>query len=104
MLTKQETLLGRGAQAESRKVREPRRTAVLVARSLRVYGDGVSFWLSLANHLAWPIFGDSGSFLVVRASLNQDGFQRKGLWEVFRTYYGLASPPSSFRPLPNSPR
>ena len=28
MLTKQEMLLGRGAQAESRRVREPRRTAV----------------------------------------------------------------------------
>ena len=28
MLTKQEMLLGRGAQAESRRVREPRRTAL----------------------------------------------------------------------------
>ena len=28
MLTKQETLLGRGAQVESRRVREPRRTAL----------------------------------------------------------------------------
>ena len=28
MLTKQETLLGRGAQMESRRVREPRRTAL----------------------------------------------------------------------------
>ena len=28
MLTKQETLLGRGTRAESRKVREPRRTAL----------------------------------------------------------------------------
>ena len=43
MLTKQETLLGRSARAESRKVREPRRTAVHVARSLRFHGDGVSF-------------------------------------------------------------
>ena len=28
MLTKQETLLGRGAQAQSSRVREPRRTAL----------------------------------------------------------------------------
>ena len=28
MLTKQETLLGRGARAESRRTREPRRTAL----------------------------------------------------------------------------
>ena len=35
--------------------------------------------LALANHLAWC---DSGSFLVARASLSQDGFQRQGSWEV----------------------
>ena len=104
VLTKQETLLVRGARAESSRVREPRRTALHVARSLGFHGDGVSFRLSLANHLAWPIFGDSGSFLVARASLSQDGFQHEGFWEVGRTYYGLASPPFSFQPLPNSPR
>ena len=38
VLTKQETLLARGAQAESSRIREPRRTA----RSLGVYGDGIS--------------------------------------------------------------
>ena len=42
MLTKQETLLGKGTRVESRKVREPRRTALPRAWS-RVYGDGVSF-------------------------------------------------------------
>ena len=63
---------------------------------------GLVSGLSLDSHLAWPIFGDSGSFPVVRASLSQDGFQRKGLWEVVRTYYGLASPPS-FQPVLNSP-
>ena len=41
--------------------------------------------LSLGNH------SDSGSFLVVHASLSQDGFQQKGFWEVGRTY-GLESP------------
>ena len=35
--------------------------------------------LSLANH------SDSGSFLVVHASLSQGGFQRGGFWEVGRT-------------------
>ena len=35
--------------------------------------------LSLANHF------DSGSFLVVRTSLSQDGFQREGFWEDIRT-------------------
>ena len=97
MLTKQETLLGRGAWAESRWVRDPRRTALHVARSLRFMVMGLVSGLSLANH------SDSGSFLVARASLSQDGFQREGFWEVVRTYYGLASPPS-FQPLPNSPR
>ena len=33
------------------------------------------------------IFGDPGSFLA-RASLNQDGFQHEGFWEVGRIYCG----------------
>ena len=40
------------------------------------------------------IWSHSGSFLVVHASLSQDGFQCKGFWEVGRTYCILASPPS----------
>ena len=43
MLTKQGTLLGRGTWAESRWIREPRRTALHMALSLGFYGDGVSF-------------------------------------------------------------
>ena len=39
VLTKQETLLARGAQAESSRIREPRRTA----RSLGFSGNGISF-------------------------------------------------------------
>ena len=39
MLTKQEILLGKGTRVESRRVREPRRTA----RSLGFYGDGIRF-------------------------------------------------------------
>ena len=81
MLTKQETLRGRGPRAESSRVREPRRTALPCGSQSRVLVSG----LSLANH------SDSGSFLVTCASLSQDGFQREGFWEVGRTY-GLASP------------
>ena len=41
MLTKQEILLGEGAQAESSRVREPRSTAL--PHGLRFYGDRISF-------------------------------------------------------------
>ena len=41
VLTKQEILLGKGAQERAVRVREPRRTAL--PRSLRFYGDGISF-------------------------------------------------------------
>ena len=41
-------------------------------------GDGISFWLSLANHC------ESESFLVVQASFSQDVCQREGFWEVVR--------------------
>ena len=47
MLTKQEILLGKGVQAESRRVREPRRTALPC--SLRFYGDGISFRVVLSQ-------------------------------------------------------
>ena len=43
VLTKQEILLGRGTQVESRGVREPRRTVLPPGCSLRFYGDGSSF-------------------------------------------------------------
>ena len=74
MLTKHETLLGRGARAESRRVREPRSTALPCGSQF--HGDGISFPLPLANH------SDSGSFLVVHALLSQDGCQQGGFWEV----------------------
>ena len=45
MLTKQEILLGKGTQVESSRVREPRRTALLVGSSSGFYGDGISFWV-----------------------------------------------------------
>ena len=68
MLTKQEILLGKHVRVESSRVREPRRTALpRGSRSLRLYGDGISFLWSLANH------SNSESFLVVHSSLSQDG-------------------------------
>ena len=42
VLTKQEILLGKDTQVESRRVREPRRTPL--PRGLQPYGDGISFW------------------------------------------------------------
>ena len=38
MLTKQETLLGKGAEVESGRVREPRRTALLPGCQSQVLG------------------------------------------------------------------
>ena len=100
MMTEQETLLGRGAQAEGSRVREPRRTRH-VACSLRLYGDGLSFRVvSGQSSCLAHIWSDSGSFLITCASLSQDGFQREGFWEAGRTYR-LESPPS-FWPCPNS--
>ena len=43
MLTKQEVLLGKGTRGESRRGREPRRTALPCGSQSRVYGDGISF-------------------------------------------------------------
>ena len=43
VLTKQEILLGRGAWAESGRVREPRRTAVPRGSQSGFYGDGIGF-------------------------------------------------------------
>ena len=43
MLTKQETLLGRGAQVEIRRVRNPGGLLCHVAHSLGFHGDGISF-------------------------------------------------------------
>ena len=47
VLTKQEILLGKGARVESRRVREPRRTALSHGLQSWFYGDGISFWVVL---------------------------------------------------------
>ena len=75
-LTKQEFLLGKGAQVESRRVREPGEQLCYMAPSLGFYHDGISFWVVLVNH------SDSESFLVVHALFSQDRRQREGIWEV----------------------
>ena len=78
MLTKQEILLGKGTRAESRRVREPRRTAVTWLAVLGFMAMGLVSTLSLANH------SDSESFLVVHALFSRDECQREGFWEVVR--------------------
>ena len=65
---------------ESRRVREPRRTALPCGSQSQVLWGGISF----------QVVSNSGSFLVVRVTLSQDGFEW-AFWEVGRTY-GLASP------------
>ena len=71
MLTKQETLLGRGTQAEHRD-ENPGGLLCLMVCSLRPMVIGLVSGLSLANQ------SDSGSFLVVHALLSQDDFQQGG--------------------------
>lgn len=81
VLTKQKPLLGRGIQAESRGVRETRRTAL--ACGLKFQGNGVSFWVvSVQSSCLAHIGSASGSFSVACASLSQDGVQLRGFWEV----------------------
>ena len=63
VLTKQEILLGKGTRVEGSRVREPRRTALLLVVSGFMVMGLVSGW-SLANH------SNSESFLVAHASLN----------------------------------
>ena len=73
VLKKQEILLGKGVQAESSRVREPRRTALSHGLQSQVFtAMGLVSQLSLANH------SDSESFLVVHALFSQDGCQKEG--------------------------
>lgn len=71
MLTKQETLLGKGASAEGSRVRGPKRTPVSGFMVI-----GLVSRLSSANH------SDPESFLVLHALLSLDGCHQKGFWEV----------------------
>ena len=76
MLTKQGILLGKGAQVESSRAREPRRAA-LPPGSQGFMVMGLVSGLSLAN------YSNSEYFLVVHTLLSQDGRQQEGFWEVF---------------------
>ena len=69
MVTKQETLLGRGALAETSRVREPKKIALPPGcQSCGVMVMGFVFGSYLASH------SDQGSFLVVHALLSHGGF------------------------------
>ena len=61
---------------ESRRVREPRRTALSRGLQSRLMVMGLVSGLSLANH------SDSESFQVVHTLFSQCGYQREGFWEV----------------------
>ena len=57
MLTKQDTLFGRGIPEESSRVRDPRRTAPSRGSVSHFMGMELVSGLSLANHLDQSIFG-----------------------------------------------
>ena len=70
MLTKQEILLGKGTQVESRRVREPRRTALPCFLVI-----GLVSGLSLANH-------SDSRVLTGGARLVQQRWMPERFWEV----------------------
>ena len=74
MLTKQETLLGRGTQRESRRVKTQENCSATWPAVSGFMVRELVLGLSLANHC------DPGSFLVVHTLLSQGGFQRV-FWE-----------------------
>ena len=82
--SKQETLLGRAAWVEGRRVRETENCSATWFTVSGFMVIGLVSGLSLASHSEW------GCFLGAHTSLSQDGFQRGGYWEVGRTY-GLES-------------
>ena len=74
MLTKQETLLGRGAQVASRIIRESRRTTLLGVLDFMMMG--LVSRLSLASH------SGSGSFLHMHCSAKVDASKKEsGRWK-----------------------
>ena len=86
MLTKQETLLGRGTQVESRVIREPRRTTLLEVLDFMMMG--LVLRLSLASHSA------SVSFLGMHCSVKVDARKKdsgrwKDTWGLLLTFTKL---------------
>ena len=76
MLTKQETLLGRGAWVENGRVRNPGRVLCYAACSPWFYDNGVRFWV-VSGQSSWL-----RSSLVAHSLLSQDECQWEGFWEV----------------------
>lgn len=107
MLTKQETLLGKGALEGSSRVREPRRTALqVVAVSGWFYGVSFPVVSEQSSCLA-HIWSGSGSFLLAHAPLSEDRSQHQGSREVGGLVSSLLlAPPTSswyvFRAAPRS--
>ena len=101
VLTKQKPLLGRGIQAESRGVRETRRTAL--ACGLKFQGNGVSFWVvsgqlsCLCPCLVWLRVPPSGAHISQPRWIPAWRFLKGVLQDVF-----WAGSPLSFWPLLNS--
>ena len=86
ILTKQREFIGKGClggEQQGKGTQENCSATWLAVLGFMVMG--LISGLSLASH------SDSGSFLVARTWLSQDGFHREGFWEVGRTYR-LASP------------
>ena len=90
MLTKQETLLGRGAWAESSRG-NPGGLLCLVAYSHGFYGDGIPF--QVVSGQSFRLKALSG---LAHTLLSQDGCQQ-GYWEVVGP---VTSPFNLFRILP----
>ena len=67
--------IGKGSSMKSRRVRNPEELLCHVAHSLRFSGDGVYFRVVSGQSFSFRVF------LVVHASLSQDGFQQEGFWE-----------------------
>ena len=91
MLTKQEILSGKGARAESRRVREPRGTALPCGSESRFHGDGISLRVVLASH------SDSGSLLVVHACSAKMDAREKDSGRWLDTWCLLLTFPELFR-------
>ena len=96
-MSKANDFTGKGCHGADQQVsKEPRKTALPCGSKSQ--DSGVNFpgcpgQLSCLAH----ILSNSGSFLVACASLNQEGFQCKGFWEV-----GRAGVSFLFGPLLNS--
>ena len=81
VLTKQEILLRRGTQAESRRVREPRRTA-LPCGSFGFYGDGISFRVVL-NQSFWLRVLPGG---LAKMDAREDSGRWSDMWCLLLTF------------------